>query len=489
MHMCLVCYKPANIRCTGCHRAIYCSDVCRSHHWRNGHRDRCQPPVVTLVPARIQGESGDDEEPNYILSNVVAADFLEGRITLVQLLDKMEANDVVHTEIVGPRHFVAVATKIARVIKSARAVNADKELVGRIVRLFESNQDAIQEIFMGLLERGHTDVAKLMVQANAIPDLDITWMGITTPLVEAIKVHSEPLVAAMLAQGANPNYYPRRHEWTSSEYDLAVSVPRPIITALLEGDTPTINLLLDRGVKIDSTLKAYTDALRTAFEREEYNVWHIVNFSRPEQYFDIRPRRMEALQTMYATFGTLCHPYFCAHLLIEHSGPGLGGAFQMLGITPGYRPASQQAMDEIRARLPDFRPKSWEPDNDTLLNKAAFALNLATVHTMIRQPSGSDDLKLAGQHGLTPLMSLIRGFVAHPGKAQGLITELTALSLIMVKLGGASNMAPADNGDTILTMLRDPEIAFPGGTKLVESIKEYHRVAARESRVRDPIDD
>ena len=484
MRACVVCYRSARIRCSGCHKAIYCSERCQRHHWNVGHREECQG-----VLRHIEGESGADEEPNYILSNVVAADFLEGRITLVQLLDKMEANDVVRTEIVGPRHFAAISRKIARVVKPANAVTADRDLVTRIVRLFESNPDAIEELFISLIERNHADVCKIMVQVGAIPDLDITWMGVTTPLVMAIRARSLPLVAAMLARGANPNYYPRRHEWTRSEYDLAVSVPRPIISALLEGDTATINLLLDRGVKIDNTLKAYTDALHTAFEREEYNVWHIVNFSLPEHYFDIRPRRMEALQTMFATFGTLCHPYFCAHLLIEHSGPGLGAAFKMLGITPGYRPASQQAIDEIRARVPDFRPKPAEPDDDTLLNKAAFALNLATVRTMIRRPSASDDLKLVGAHGLTPLMSLVRGFAAHPGKAQGLLTELAALASSMVKLGGASNVAPADNGDTIVSLLRDPQIGFPSGLAIIETIKEFHRTAAREGHVRDPIDD
>ncbi|KAG6498533.1 ubiquitin carboxyl-terminal hydrolase 19-like [Zingiber officinale] len=41
---CAVCSIPANARCARCKAVRYCSGRCQIFHWRQGHKDECQPP-------------------------------------------------------------------------------------------------------------------------------------------------------------------------------------------------------------------------------------------------------------------------------------------------------------------------------------------------------------------------------------------------------------------------------------------------------------
>ncbi|XP_074559204.1 ubiquitin carboxyl-terminal hydrolase 16-like [Curcuma longa] len=41
---CAVCSIPANARCARCKAVRYCSGRCQIIHWRQGHKDECQPP-------------------------------------------------------------------------------------------------------------------------------------------------------------------------------------------------------------------------------------------------------------------------------------------------------------------------------------------------------------------------------------------------------------------------------------------------------------
>ncbi|KAG6539082.1 ubiquitin carboxyl-terminal hydrolase 17-like [Zingiber officinale] len=43
---CAVCSSPAGARCARCKAVRYCSGRCQIIHWRQGHKDECQPPPV-----------------------------------------------------------------------------------------------------------------------------------------------------------------------------------------------------------------------------------------------------------------------------------------------------------------------------------------------------------------------------------------------------------------------------------------------------------
>ncbi|GAB2271416.1 ubiquitin-specific protease [Dionaea muscipula] len=66
---CVVCFTPTTNRCARCKAVRYCSGKCQIIHWRQGHKDKCVPPVNSLQndgpfhasrDAVKQKSSGDD---------------------------------------------------------------------------------------------------------------------------------------------------------------------------------------------------------------------------------------------------------------------------------------------------------------------------------------------------------------------------------------------------------------------------------------------
>ncbi|KAJ8765540.1 hypothetical protein K2173_014662 [Erythroxylum novogranatense] len=47
-HQCAVCFSPTTTRCAQCKSVHYCSGKCQIIHWRQGHKDECRPPAVTV---------------------------------------------------------------------------------------------------------------------------------------------------------------------------------------------------------------------------------------------------------------------------------------------------------------------------------------------------------------------------------------------------------------------------------------------------------
>ncbi|KAJ9673990.1 hypothetical protein PVL29_023506 [Vitis rotundifolia] len=44
---CAVCYCPTTTRCSRCKAVRYCSGKCQIIHWRQGHKEECNPPSIT----------------------------------------------------------------------------------------------------------------------------------------------------------------------------------------------------------------------------------------------------------------------------------------------------------------------------------------------------------------------------------------------------------------------------------------------------------
>ncbi|GAY41504.1 hypothetical protein CUMW_059960, partial [Citrus unshiu] len=44
---CAVCFSPTTTRCARCKAVRYCSGKCQIVHWRQGHKDECQPPSIS----------------------------------------------------------------------------------------------------------------------------------------------------------------------------------------------------------------------------------------------------------------------------------------------------------------------------------------------------------------------------------------------------------------------------------------------------------
>ncbi|KAI9111658.1 hypothetical protein K1719_017348 [Acacia pycnantha] len=55
-HQCAVCYSPTTMRCSKCKAVRYCSGKCQIIHWREGHKDECSPPIIS-VPFKEESNS------------------------------------------------------------------------------------------------------------------------------------------------------------------------------------------------------------------------------------------------------------------------------------------------------------------------------------------------------------------------------------------------------------------------------------------------
>ncbi|XP_042020995.1 ubiquitin carboxyl-terminal hydrolase 17-like [Salvia splendens] len=53
-HFCAVCRCPTTTRCSRCKAARYCSGKCQIIHWRQGHKDECQPPVALYATKKSE---------------------------------------------------------------------------------------------------------------------------------------------------------------------------------------------------------------------------------------------------------------------------------------------------------------------------------------------------------------------------------------------------------------------------------------------------
>ncbi|KAL9682843.1 hypothetical protein QQ045_014653 [Rhodiola kirilowii] len=45
-YQCAVCLSPTTTRCSRCKSIRYCSAKCQIFHWREGHKDKCRPPII-----------------------------------------------------------------------------------------------------------------------------------------------------------------------------------------------------------------------------------------------------------------------------------------------------------------------------------------------------------------------------------------------------------------------------------------------------------
>ncbi|KAL6180068.1 hypothetical protein ACLB2K_046736 [Fragaria x ananassa] len=57
---CAVCYCPTTTRCARCKAVRYCSGKCQIVHWRQGHRENCQP--APTVDPNVDGESDEGQK-------------------------------------------------------------------------------------------------------------------------------------------------------------------------------------------------------------------------------------------------------------------------------------------------------------------------------------------------------------------------------------------------------------------------------------------
>ncbi|KAM5575434.1 ubiquitin carboxyl-terminal hydrolase 16 [Rosa sericea] len=57
---CAVCYCPTTTRCARCKAVRYCSGKCQIVHWRQGHRDNCQP--ARIVDTNVDGENDEGQK-------------------------------------------------------------------------------------------------------------------------------------------------------------------------------------------------------------------------------------------------------------------------------------------------------------------------------------------------------------------------------------------------------------------------------------------
>ncbi|KAG9450807.1 hypothetical protein H6P81_010772 [Aristolochia fimbriata] len=71
-HQCAVCYSSTTTRCSRCKAVRYCSGKCQIVHWRQGHKEECQPPSIVVElnsPERNSGFTSENlllEEPEAV---------------------------------------------------------------------------------------------------------------------------------------------------------------------------------------------------------------------------------------------------------------------------------------------------------------------------------------------------------------------------------------------------------------------------------------
>ncbi|XP_068637483.1 ubiquitin carboxyl-terminal hydrolase 17-like [Aristolochia californica] len=68
-HQCAICYSPTTTRCSRCKAVRYCSGKCQIIHWRQGHKEECQPPPTIIELDSLErnsefiSENSPAEEP------------------------------------------------------------------------------------------------------------------------------------------------------------------------------------------------------------------------------------------------------------------------------------------------------------------------------------------------------------------------------------------------------------------------------------------
>ncbi|XP_050375495.1 ubiquitin carboxyl-terminal hydrolase 17-like [Argentina anserina] len=70
---CAVCYLPTTTRCARCKAVRYCSGKCQIIHWRQGHRENCQPGRI--VDPNIDGENNEGQKVTKIDLETDAGNF------------------------------------------------------------------------------------------------------------------------------------------------------------------------------------------------------------------------------------------------------------------------------------------------------------------------------------------------------------------------------------------------------------------------------
>ncbi|KAL1536757.1 ubiquitinyl hydrolase 1 [Salvia divinorum] len=70
-HFCAVCRCPTTTRCSRCKAVRYCSGKCQIIHWRQGHRDECQPAVALYATKKSEYavETAPENQFNMHLKN------------------------------------------------------------------------------------------------------------------------------------------------------------------------------------------------------------------------------------------------------------------------------------------------------------------------------------------------------------------------------------------------------------------------------------
>uniref|UniRef100_A0A2P2L7B7 ubiquitinyl hydrolase 1 n=1 Tax=Rhizophora mucronata TaxID=61149 RepID=A0A2P2L7B7_RHIMU len=68
-YQCAVCYRPTTTRCARCKSVRYCSGKCQIIHWRQGHKEECQPPWPTYHINDNGSNSGQKVAKQGIIDN------------------------------------------------------------------------------------------------------------------------------------------------------------------------------------------------------------------------------------------------------------------------------------------------------------------------------------------------------------------------------------------------------------------------------------
>lgn len=385
MAMCTMCYEAATLKCQGCLKSVYCSRDCQTRHWVLGHKKRCSTSAINGV---IDAKSPISPDAQYAR---------DPSMTVQQLVEEMEKSATVRS---------SIATSPLDDVwdKLARDIQLNEALARRLVRQLQADPDAIPTLLQKLADRSRAGVFQQFIDVGAVPDLDVTWEASTTPLLEAVRMGKagRHLVTDLIARGADVNYYPGRGEYDSSwmQKDLESSARRPIISALLLGVPDVIARLTNAGATVDNKSKAFHVVLgRAVGEDLMPGSGHVISYADPDDLVELPLRSIGAFLLVYGMTCRLGRPYLYEGLLTSEAGPGLVRIFRLLGITPAYRIRSAEALAGQQGRLPI--------SNDTLLHKAAFGSNVATLQTMLTLVSNSD-LRLLGDHDYTPLVSFVR---------------------------------------------------------------------------------
>jgi hypothetical protein len=457
-----MCYKEATLQCKRCLKTVYCSPDCQKGHWQLGHGKYCVARPVENANGSLDEESTENMAIQYVRNRTM---------TVEQLVDAMEKSATVRKSVAA----IDLANFWERL---ARDTPSKPELIRRLAAQLQDAPQAIPNLLVEVAKFKRVGIFQIFIEVGAVPNLNVTWHGETTPLIEAVGTGKAGryLVGDLIERGADVNYYPWRGEYGSSLIDakLESSAHRPIITALLLGDSDIISRLLNAGAIVDNKSMAFLAALgRATYNDLTQGSGFLVSYADPDHLADLSVRSLGAFLLVYGMTNRVGPPQLYEEILRSATGPGLVRMLRLLGITPAYRIRSPEALEEARSRSSSVRNRSFVVSKDTLLNIVAFSRNIEVLKTMLTLVSNSD-LRLTGDHDWTPLVSLIQWH-----KDLGWTEQAHQVALEIVDRGGADFPASSRQSTLAIELLQQTPKS-DAVSKLLQAITEsQRRVASR----------